>query len=142
MDDPAVERDDDVAAADADAVGRAVDLHILHDGADRVGETRKLALQGFGRARGQAEVAVFDRLSSLEPLDEPPLGRRHGDRKTDAVVGRGPGVHRGDDADEFPVDVEKRAAGVSRIDDGRGLEHVVVKAIIHVAEAGQPAAEV
>src|SRR4030095_15960298 len=99
-------------------------------------------LAAVGVVRGQADVAVLDRASLLELVDDRPAAGREWNREADTFIGGGPRVHRGDDSDNLAVNVEQRSAGVTGVDGGGGLDHVAVEPVVGFAEAGQLAIEV
>lgn len=135
-----IDREQDIAGADASRVGRAA----AHDAGDQrtFGIRQAEGLGQFGRdfLRLDADPAARDRAGPDDLLhDAARTGHRDGE--ADAERAAGARVDGSIDADQVALAIDQRAAGVARIDGGIGLDEVLegVDAKVRTAEGGDDA---
>ena len=126
-----IESKDDVAVADFRLIRRAA---IVHAGDHRAGDV--LQADAFSDILrylldANAEPAA-DRVPDIAQLRHDGLHHLGRDGEPDAHRSAGAGVDRGVHADDLAVHVEQRAARVTLVDGGVGLDEVVVRALVYV----------
>src|SRR6185369_1394237 len=131
----AVELRDDIADFHARLVGRSVFGNVCHQRAVTLIHAKTFGNLGGYFLDQHAEVAARN-FAFAAQLRQQLFHEIDGYRKTDPDVAAAPGEYRGVDPDHFAAQIDQRAARVSRVDRGVGLNEVVVRALIDMAPFG------